>query len=667
MIFARSFNVFHSFAKHRKSVNFISYHYIFSPQNVHCCWRQKRTFFLTSRVFFERSPLRSQFSKSHLTRLIGLAKPEKWKLIGAMCLLIVSSTITMSVPFIIGRLIDVTYQQHQETARNNLLAICLALGVVFVIGALANCGRIYIMTSAAARVTQRLRVGVFSAILGRDAAFFDCTRTGELVNRLTSDTAVVGHSLTSNVSDGLRSLAMASGGVVMMCYVSPKLALFGLCVVPPMAGMAIVFGRYMKTIAKSVQDSLAAANAVAEERIAGVRTVRTFAREQYEVSSYTTLANSVLALCYRDATARAVFFSLNGLSGNAVIVGGLYYGSCLVQQGIVSVGDLSAFLLYAAYVGIAINGLSTFYSELQRSLGASVRLWQLLDLQVSPTASTSLPDAAVACPTSGVRTAEKEEEREVCLSTAGAHLQLSSVSFCYPSRPLDSVLRDISLTVQPGQVLALVGASGCGKSTIAWLLLRMYDPTSGQVKLDGVDLRRLCPGWLRRQIGFVSQEPTLFSYSIRENIAYGAADTSLVTEDMLWEAASKANADTFINSLSEGMDTVVGERGVMLSGGQKQRIAIARAIIKDPRLLILDEATSALDAESEFAVQKALETVMEKRTVVTIAHRLSTIRCADTVAVLHDGRVAELGSYDQLMTIPEGHFRRLVERQTFQS
>ncbi|XP_037086285.1 ATP-binding cassette sub-family B member 10, mitochondrial-like [Pollicipes pollicipes] len=586
----------------------------------------------------------SRFAPQEMRRLMALARPERWRIGGAVGLLLVSSAVTMTVPFAIGRVVDIIYQEEADTARQRLITICLALGGVFIVGAAANCGRVYLMGISGARIAQQLRVSVFGALLRQEVAFFDRSRTGELVNRLSADTALVSQSVTMNISDGLRATAMASASVSMMFYVSTKLALVGLSIVPPVAMVAVVYGRYVRRITRAVQDGLADANAVAEEKLANIRTVRVFAREDHEAEGYARSTRDVLALCQRETLARAGFFGMTGLSGNSVILAVLYYGGSLVGAGQVTVGDLSAFLLYAAYVGVAVGGLSSFYSELQRGLGASTRLWQLVDRQ------PQLPYSGGARP-----------------AALRGDLRLQDVTFAYPSRPDDLVFRGLSLSVTEGSVLAVVGPSGSGKSTVAWLLLRLYDPLEGRVTLDGNDVRELDPMWLRDQIGVVSQEPVLFSTSIRENILYGASVASTVTEQQLRDAVEQANAAEFVDRLQDGMDTLVGERGVMLSGGQKQRIAIARAILKSPRLLILDEATSALDSESESLVQEALQRLMRGRTVITIAHRLSTVRRADAIAVLSGGAVVEQGSYDELMARSDGVFRRLVERQTIQS
>lgn len=580
--------------------------------------------------------------KSEISRLMALAKPEKWRLAAAIGLLFVSSTVSLAVPFGIGKVIDIIYTQDRENMTQRLNSFCTFLFGVFLVGALANMGRVYLMNTSGQRVIKRMREKLFGSIIKQEVAFFDKTKTGELINRLSTDTSLVGQSVTMNISDGLRSTAQAVGGVCMMFYVSPKLCGISLMIVPPIMVMSLLYGRYVKKITKSVQDALAESTQVAEERLANMRTVRAFGQEQREFQKYKSQIETVLGLSYKQALASGVFWGTTGLSGNIIILSVIYQGGLLMNESLITVGELSSFLMYAAYIGVSIGGLSSFYSDLMKGLGASTRLWELMDRQ--PT----IPLSDGLTPSSPLK----------------GHIEFSNISFAYPTRPDVTICKNLSLSVSQGSVIALVGASGSGKSTLAALLLRYYDPDQGQVSVDGMDVCDLNPVWLREYVSIVSQEPSLFSTSIAENIAYGAVDPSKVTPEEIIEAAKKANAYNFIQGFPQGLDTLVGERGVMLSGGQKQRIAIARAILKNPKILLLDEATSALDAESEHFVQEALERIMQDRTVITIAHRLSTIRKADRIALLHEGSVAELGAYDELMQIPDGHFRKLVERQT---
>ncbi|XP_077376063.1 ATP-binding cassette sub-family B member 10, mitochondrial [Festucalex cinctus] len=579
-------------------------------------------------------------------RVLRLAHPERWKLSAAVGFLTISSAVTMSAPFLLGKVIDTIYTAGTdvEAMTSSLTSLCLMLTGVFLCGGAANAARVYLMQISGQQIVRNLRASVFSSTLRQEVAFFDRNRTGELINRLSADTAVVGRSITDNLSDGLRATAQAVAGVSMMFYVSPSLASFMLLIVPPLAGVAVVYGRYLRSISKRTQDALAEATQLAEERISNMRTVRAFGKELSEVNTYTQKTDQVLNLARKEAVLRAAFFGATGLSGNIMILSVLYKGGLLMASQHMTVGELSSFLMYTFWVGISIAGLSTFYSELMKGFGAGTRLWELLDRQPE----FPLNEGQVLLP-------EQLKGR----------LEFRDVSFSYPTRKDAPIFRNLSLLVPAGTIMAVVGPSGSGKSTLVSLLLRLYDCDSGMITVDGHDIRDLNPYWLRSHIGTVSQEPVLFSCSIRDNIAYGATDPDVVTTDDIYRAARVANAYDFIQEFPKGFDTVVGEKGVLLSGGQKQRIAIARALLKNPKILLLDEATSALDAENEFLVQEALERLMEGRTVVIIAHRLSTIQNANAVAVLDQHRVAECGQHTELLGNRQGLFRKLMEKQAF--
>jgi len=401
--------------------------------------------------------------------------------------------------------------------------------------------------------------------------------------------------------------------------------------------VSVAYGRFIKKISARTQDALAASTAVAEERITNVRVVRAFAMEDKEVAQYGERVDEVYTLAQKEAMARAVFFGSAGLCGNFAMLAVLWHGGHLLDAGIISVGDITAFLLYTVYVGTSITGLASFQAELMKGLGASTRMWEILDAVPPP------------------------QQDGIRLDSVQGKVTFKGVAFKYPTRPEAEVLTDVSLNLEPGTVQAIVGASGSGKSTLGSLLLRLYDTDAGTIELDGVDVRDLDAYWLRDEVvGIVSQEPTLFSGTVAENIAYSRADTPL--ED-IQRAAQAANAATFIEGMPEGYNTMVGERGMALSGGQRQRIAVARALLKDPKVLVLDEATSALDAESEHLVQEALERLMVGRTVIVIAHRLSTIQSAHSIAVLHEGKIGEIGSYEELAAKDGGLFRRIRDIQ----
>ncbi|KAJ8965541.1 hypothetical protein NQ314_004041 [Rhamnusium bicolor] len=537
--------------------------------------------------------------KSELKRLFSLAKPEKWKLLIAVGFLLVSSTVTMAIPFSLGKVLDIIYIKNEgaDEAKLKLNKLCGILLCVFVLGAICNFGRIYFMSTAGYRMTNALRTKVFNSILKQEQGWFDKRPTGELINRLSADTQIVGTALSMNISDGLRSLVMVCAGTGMMLYMSIELALVGLAIVPPIAGIAVVYGRFVRNISRKLQDSLAESTKVAEERISNIRTVKSFAQEPREMQSYLKSITDVLTLGYREAKARAFF----------------------------------------------LCGLSSFYSDLNKSMGAATRIWEIIDRKpVIPIEGGFIP-----------------------MTLPEGHIEFKDIKFNYPARHDMEILNHLNLNISPGKTVAVVGKSGSGKSTLAFLLLRLYDPVEGAIYIDGHNIRDLDPAWIKKHIGTVGQEPILFSCSIKDNILYGANDPEQVTEDEFVRISKEANVYEFVQQLPDGFDTVVGERGVMLSGGQKQRVAIARALIKDPKILLLDEATSALDAQSEHLVQEALERVMKGRTVLTIAHRLSTIQNADVIVVLQKGQIVEQGRYEELCKRHSGVFKELIKHQTF--
>jgi len=595
---------------------------------------------------------RSGSKKKEIYRLLSLAVPERFRLAAAIGLLVISSAVTMSVPFALGKIIDIIYNLDQlknsdqetqkEAIRDRLKIVCLGLTGVFLLGGLCNFGRVYLMRVSGQNITANLRNKVFSSIARQETAFFDRTRTGELINRLSADSQLVSLTVTQQVSDGLRSSLMTLAGVGMMFYMSPQLALVGLGIVPPVSVYAIYMGRKVRAVSKELQDSLAASTEIAEERISNIRTVRVFAMENREIEAYSDKINTVLDKAYKEALINAKFYGMTGLSGNMIILTVLYYGGSLVTNDVLTVGNLASFVLYSAYVGIGLSGVSQFYAEMMKGLGASTRLWELVDRQPAiPTSGGLIPS-----------------------STPTGDIQFNNVTFSYPTRPDVPILKCLNLSVPPNTVVAVVGGSGSGKSTLGSLLLRLYEPDSGSITLDGMDIQELDPSYLRRFIGTVSQEPVLFSTSIKNNITYGAEEPSEVSQEQLEQAALEANAHDFISKFPDGYETLVGERGIMLSGGQKQRVAIARAILKNPNVLLLDEATSALDAQAEHEVKVALDRIMKGRSVIIIAHRLSTIRNADIVAVVDNGQIVEVGSFQQLLEIEEGKFSRLVKQQT---
>ncbi|XP_041073508.1 ATP-binding cassette sub-family B member 10, mitochondrial [Carcharodon carcharias] len=591
-----------------------------------------------------RESERSRAAAVDARRLLTLAYPERWPLSAAVGFLGVSSLVTMSAPFFLGKVIDTIYMNPAGgDVPGSLTSLCAILSGVFICGAAANAARVYLMQISGQRIVRHLRARLFSSILCQEIGFFDKTRTGELINRLSSDADLLGRSVTENLSDGLRAIGQAAAGVGMMLYVSPQLAMFVLGIVPPLAVLAVFYGRYIRRLTGVTQDSLAAATQLAEERIGNIRTVRAFAKEDSELRTYTEKISQVLQLARKEAVARAGFYGAAGLTGNLIVLSVLYKGGLMMGEAYMTVGELTSFMMYAFWVGISIGGLGSFYSALMKGLGAGGRLWELYERKPE----MALNEGVVLQPDQFL----------------GA-IEFSGVKFAYPTRET-LVFNGLDLSIPAGSVMAVVGPSGSGKSTLVSLLLRLYDPVSGTVAVDGHDVRSLNPNWLRKSMGIVNQEPVLFSCSIAENIAYGTAQPSQLTMEDIEKAAKIANAYDFIRSFPKGFQTVVGEKGILLSGGQKQRVAIARGLLKNPKILLLDEATSALDSENEYLVQEALDRLMQGRTVLIIAHRLSTIQNADAVAVLDQGRIVECGTHLQLLANSEGLFRKLMDKQTF--
>jgi ATP-binding cassette subfamily B protein len=572
-------------------------------------------------------------SRLTLRRLLGLARPEASALTAGTLFLLLGSGMSLLYPQAIRLIID-----EALGARNRELIDQAALGmtVIFAVQALAVALRFSLFSTAGERTVMRLRNQLFASLMGQEVGFFDQHKTGELTSRLSSDTTVLQNTVSLNISIALRNAAQAVGGVALLLYTSPVLTLLMLAIVPAVAVGAVVYGRRVRGLSKQVQDSLASANQVAEEGLSGLRTVRSFAAERHEVERYRSSLDDAFSLARRRIRQSATFMGTAFFSAAVAASVVLWYGGRLVVDERLSVGGLTSFLIYSLMVGSALGALTDLWADFMRASGAAERVFELIDRR------PAIP------PSGGER-----------LPSHQGRVEFQQVRFAYPARPDVPVLQGVDLTLAPGEVVALVGPSGAGKSTIAGLLARFYDPLNGRVLLDGRDLRELDPEWLRQQIGAVAQEPLLFSCSIAENIRYGRASAS---EAEVEAAARAANAHEFISRFPEGYRTLVGERGVQLSGGQKQRIAIARAVLKDPRILVLDEATSALDAESEHLVQDALERLMKGRTTLIIAHRLSTVVGADRVLVIDGGCVVQSGSHAALMG-EEGLYRRLVERQ----
>ncbi len=573
-----------------------------------------------------------------LRRLYSLAWPERWPLAFATIFLIASSAGNLAFPRAMGSLFDESLLglKAGQVDLDRVDQMALMLIAIFAATAIASAARFNIYSRAGERIVSKLRGDLYQSLLSQEIGFFDTQKTGELSSRLSSDSAVLQNTVTASLSMVLRNLMIAVGALGMLFYISPKLTLMMMGVVPPVALSAVYYGRRVRKLSRESQDALARASDVAVESLGGIRTVRGFAAEKKEVSRYRGAIEDSLVLAFKRIKLSTAFFGIAFFAAFAAGDFVFWKGARMMASGELTPGDLMSFLFYTMQMAFGLAALAELWTDVQRAAGAAERVFDLLHRKPQIPANDGRQLAAV-----------------------DGKVEFKDVAFAYPTRPDTRVLSNFTLSLKPGEVVAVVGPSGAGKSTIASLLYRLYDPAAGKLELDGVPFEELDPEWLRRQVGVVAQEPLLFSTSVAENIRYGRPEA---TEEEVVAAAKLANADTFIQTFPEKYETLVGERGIQLSGGQKQRVAIARAVLKNPRILILDEATSALDAESEHLVREALERLMVGRTTLVIAHRLSTVKDADRVVVLDAGKIVQSGTHTDLVGT-EGLYRRLVERQ----
>jgi subfamily B ATP-binding cassette protein MsbA len=578
-------------------------------------------------------------SPQPLGRLLPRIRPYLWRLVVAFVCLVASASIALAFPQIVRHLLDAAF----ISANGDLLnKIALGLLALFAIQALLNFVQVYFLTSTSELVIAQLREDLFAHLVRLSPGFFTERRTGELTSRLSADTTVLQTVLSYNLSEFARQTLFLIGGIILLVITDSRLTATTLAVVPLVVGAAVVFGRALRKASTGVQDRIAEATGTADEAFSQIRTVQSYTAEAEEVRRYGAHLSEVIAAALRRARIRGTFFGILTFCGFGGVVAVLWQGGRQVLSGNLTAGALVSFLLYALYVAGAVGSLASLFGAYQEAVGAARRVFDLLE-----TVSTV-----------------KDPARPLKLPhPLRGEIVVDNVRFKY-NPILPEVLQGISLRIGAGEVVALVGPSGAGKTTVASLLPRFWDVSSGRITFDGVDIRDLSLSELRGAIGIVPQEPTLFSGTIRENIAYAAlgGGASPPSEESIKAAAKAAHAVEFIERLPDGFDTRVGERGVKLSGGQRQRIAIARVFLKDPALVILDEATSSLDTESERLVEEAMEDLLRARSTLIIAHRLSTVLRADRLVVIDRGVIVEEGRHQDLLA-SEGVYSRLYRGQ----
>jgi len=577
-------------------------------------------------------------------RIFRYVLPYRTKFVVGLVLLTLSSATFMAFPWVAGKLVDAANGKPLVLpggAVFDITRIALTLFAVIVMQGFFSFGRIWFFTQVSEFTVRDIRQALYAKFVTLPIPFFEKNRVGAITSRITSDVANIQDTFSLTLAELFRQVVTLVASTVLIMVTSVKLSLFMLATFPVLVLAAFVFGKKIRRQSKITQEELAKTNVIVEETLQAINTVKAFTNEMFEVGRYNFSLGRAVTAALRSNLYRGAFvsFVIIGLFGGIILV--LWRGATLVHStgpDHLEIGQLVSFIIYTAFVGASVGGLGEMYGKVQSTLGASERILEILDEASEPTHQPN-PQGALAL---------------------HGDIEYRHVAFSYPTRPDLPVLQDINFRIAAGEKIALVGPSGAGKSTIAGLLMQFYDLTGGEILVDGQSVGKYDLTELRRHIGIVPQETLLFGGTIRENIAYGKPNA---TDDEIIAAARKANAWQFISSFPEGLDAVVGDRGIKLSGGQRQRVAIARAILKNPAILILDEATSALDSESEKLVQGALDELLQHRTSIIIAHRLSTIRKVDKILVIDGGRIVESGSHDELADNENGIYANLLRLQ----
>nr|WP_314897933.1 ABC transporter transmembrane domain-containing protein [uncultured Flavobacterium sp.] len=588
--------------------------------------------------FKENDLPKSKITASSLhkaTLIFQYAGNHRWKFYVGLIFLLFTGATALAFPKLMGMLIDCV--KNKDNSQANTIA--LGLIVILFLQSIFSFFRLYLFVNFTENTLANLRLSLYSNLVKLPMSFFSQKRVGELNSRISSDITQIQDTLTSTIAEFLRQFILIIGGILLLANESIKLTLLMLSVVPLVAVAAVIFGRFIRKYSKNVQDKVAESQVIVEETMQGISIVKAFANEWYEIARYNGKIKEVVKIAIKGGKYRGYFASFIIFCLFGAIVAVVWFGVRLSISGEMSVGQLISFVLYSTFVGASFGGIAELYAQIQKAIGATERVFELLD--ETPEKIDSIQNASSAHKIKG-------------------NVTFKNVAFSYHSRKEIKVLKDVSFTANYGQKIAIVGPSGTGKSTIASLLLRFYTIDSGEILVDGKNIYDYDLENLRGNMSIVPQDVILFGGTIKENIAYGKPDA---TEEEILLAAKQANALNFIEGFPEKFETIVGERGIKLSGGQRQRIAIARALLKNPSILILDEATSSLDSESEKLVQEALEILMEGRTSIIIAHRLSTIRSADQILVLDNGKITEKGTHQELIALENGMYKNLSNLQ----